>query len=127
MKSAGKIILAIAFISGLLLLYVHGQVSLLEVSYSIDERAGILAQKSEEFRHLKFEVDQLKAPRLLEEELKRHDFDLTLPKEIRVLRIPPAPYSEVPGVSGVPPSAASEGLFQIVGRLVGVAQAKTES
>ena len=128
MKDAGKIIFVIMFVSALLLLYVHEQIALFRISYRMDDRAELLTRKSEEYRQLRFEVEQLKAPRLLEEKIKERQFNLALPKEIRVVRVPIAPVvAQQPDIHLAGGNPLAEGLLQAVSRLVGVAQAKTES
>ena len=70
MKGIGKIIVGVMTISILLVLYVHEQVALLHVSYLLDSRVDKVTRLSEEYRQLKFEVEQLKAPKLVEEKMK---------------------------------------------------------
>ena len=72
----------------LLLFYVHAEISLFRISYVISEQTHELTEKNEKFRRLKFEVDQLKAPQLLESKIHEWELDLTLPKEVRVVRVP---------------------------------------
>ncbi len=124
MKSTTKILLGIVGLAFLLLLYVHEQVSLFRVSYLLDDRADTLSRLSEEYRSLKFEVDQLKAPRLLEEKIKLLSMDLTLPQEIRVVRTL-APKLEAP-VQDLSESQASSRMFNMLGKWIGIAQAKTD-
>ncbi len=128
MKGLGKIIIVIGFISGLFLLYVQGQISMLRVSYKIDLDSKKLSRRSEEYRHLKFEVDQLKSPRRLEEKIKELNLELTLPKEVRVVRVP-YQTSEEPslGAETVQLKPFSDGVLEFLGRWVKVAQAKTDS
>jgi cell division protein FtsL len=128
MKGLGKIIIVIGFISGLFLLYVQGQISMLRVSYKIDLDSKKLARRSEEYRHLKFEVDQLKSPRRLEEKIKELELELTLPKEVRVVRVP-YQASEEPSLvtESVELKPFSDGVLEFLGRWVKVAQAKTDS
>ena len=128
MKGAGKIILGISFLSTLLLLYVHEQVSLFRISYLMDSQSNSFAHKSEQYRQLKFEVDQLKAPRLLEERLKEESLDLTLPKEIRVVKVPETSPLAPALVSSVPSLPLNGNAFlNVLGQWMGVAQAKTDS
>ena len=126
MKGAGKIILVIAGISTLFLFYVHVQTALFRVSYLIDQQSDTQARLTDAYRHLKFEVEQLKAPRLLEEKMKQLSLDLTLPKEFRVVSVPvPVIPQEVVDAVAVKP--LSNGWLQFLGRWVNVAQAKTDS
>ncbi len=132
MKGAGKTLLILACFTGFFLAYVHGQVMLLRLSYSINRDSRQLAAKTEEFLKLKFQVEQLKAPRLLENKMGEFDLNLTLPKQVKVVRVAPMPVmvieerhaaAELPAA---PPSFAQR-LGNVFGRWVGVAQAKTEN
>jgi hypothetical protein len=129
MKGAGKILSGITIITVLLLFYVHEQVSLFAVSYRIQKNSALLTERGEEYRRLKFEVDQLKAPRLLEEKMRMLNLDLTLPKQVLVVRIPSTPPAEsnAPVISDISLQPFSEGLLDFLGRWVKVAQAKTDS
>jgi cell division protein FtsL len=125
MKGAGKIILATAFFSALMLVYVHEQMALFHISYELDAKSEKLSRLSEEYRKLKFEVDQLRAPRLLESKLKELSLDLALPKEVRVVKVPvaeplPAPVSMFSG------GAAQSQLFNFLGRWLNVAPAQAK-
>jgi hypothetical protein len=127
MKGLGKTLSGIAAISMLLLFYVQGQIALLRISYLMDVQAKKLAQKGEEYRHLKFEVDQLKAPRRLEAKMRELKLELTLPKEVRVVRVPVTSALETPRVEEVKLQPLSKGLLEFLERWVKVAQAKTDS
>lgn len=126
MKGAGKILVTVSLLSMLLVFYVHEQISLFSLSYCMNTESETLARKAEEYRHLKFEVDQLKAPRLLEDKMKHMRLDLALPKEVRVVRIPTVPIVESPVVKSISLQPLSDGLLDFLGRWVKVAQAKTE-
>lgn len=128
MKGSGKIVVVSAVIATLLVLYVHTQISLLRVSYQIDAKNKIRTRKTEEFRFLKYDVDQLKAPKALEEKMKSMKLDLTLPDGIQVIKVPF--YHETSlnleaNQSAVRP--LSEQVMGFFGKWIGVAQAKTES
>ena len=128
MRGQGKFLGSLATVCAFLLLYVHAQISLFRVSYAISTKSRHLSEKSEEYRNLKFEVDQLKAPRLLEQKMKDLQLDLTLPKEVKVVRVPPMQSPETPVASGsVSLSPLSDSLLDFVGRWVKVAQAKTDN
>lgn len=124
MKGTGKILFGVSFLTALMLLYVHEQVALFHISYSLDERSETLTRRSEACRKLKFEVEQLKAPRILEKRMKEMKLDLSLPKEVRVVKVPQleSPIEE-PVIETVPPT---QGLSRVFGRWIGVAQAKTD-
>lgn len=133
MKKIVKILLGVLVFSILPLLYVREQVNLFHLSYQIEAQTTKLANLSEEYRKLQYEVDQLKAPRLLEEKMKSLNLDLTLPQEIRVVRVPAAAKLQVP----VPDKDAaldplsfrplSSRVMNFLGRWVEVAQAKTDN
>lgn len=127
MKGTGKFALIFLIAAGLLIMYVHSHIALFQVSYSIATKNRALNEKSEEYRHLKYEVDQLTAPGLLEARMKDLDLQLALPKEIKVIVLPsqtllPSSLAETP----VSMNAFSEGLTGLLGHWVKVAQAKTD-
>ena len=127
MKGIGKVVLLIGGISFFFLIYVHEQIALLRVSYQMEAKNEKLSHLSEEYRQIRFEVDQLKAPRLLEEKMKQLSMDLTLPQEIRVIRTPavyPIVASPLASVSARPMTGQ---VADFLGRWVGVAQAKTDN
>lgn len=127
MKGIGKIIVFIFGLAFFFVIYVRGQVALLAISYQMDAKAEKLEQMSEEYRRLKFEVDQLKAPRLLEEKMKQLSLKLTLPQEIRVIKMPaPLVHASSQGpMPGVEPFTGRLATF--FGRWIDVAQAKTDN
>ena len=127
MNGLGKSLVLILVLGASLLLFVHGQVSLFLVSYSIDSQSKMKVEKAEKYRHLKFEVDQLKAPSILEKKIAEYELDMTLPKEIRVVRLLPSQPIELPPVEDVQLTPFSEGLLNFLGQWVNVAQATTES
>lgn len=127
MKFALKVIIWMILLSAPSVLYVHGQVALFKVSYDLNAKADELKEKSETFRRLNFEVEQLKAPRLLEEKMKRLELGLELPKDIQVIRVEPAsvlePAVPIADLSG----QAAPGRFDLLGRIIKVAQAKMDN
>ncbi len=124
MNGLGKTILSLGFAVGLLLLYVHEQVALFDVSYAMQARSEKLTRLSEEYRRLRFEVDQLKAPRLLDEKMKQLSLGLTLPQEIRVVRVA-LPEMERPLTrAAIQPMSAR--ISDFLGKWVDIAQAKTD-
>ena len=127
MKGTGKILVGVSFFTALMLVYVHEQVSLFQISYSLDERADTLTRRTETFRKLKFEVEQLKAPRLLEQRMKDMKLELGLPKEVRVVKVAQNAPEAGAGETALETSSANQGLARFVGHWMGVAQAKTDS
>ena len=123
MKGAGKIVILSTFAALMLLLYVHEQISLFHISYEMESKAERLTRLSEEYRQLRFEVEQLKAPRLLENKIKELSLNLTLPQEVRVVRMPAIEKLNAP-VSVLSDSPVPDRLFNLLGRWVDIAQAK---
>lgn len=128
MKGCGKIILGMALLTVLFVSYVHAQVALLRVSYVLDQKQHAKGEKTEQFRILKYELEQMKSPRLLESKLGQWNFDLTLPKEIRVIRMAqPAVWDMLPPApAAVEIHPLSEKISNFLERWVKVAQAKTD-
>ena len=91
MKGSGKILILIALLACPLLFYVHLQVASVLVSFDIHRSSRHVAEKQELLRRFQYKVDQLRAPRLLEEKMKRHDMGLALPDKVQVVEVPPVP------------------------------------
>lgn len=127
MKGGIKIIRWIMLISLPLLFQVHQQFLLFSTSYQINQKQHSVGQKTETMRRLKFEVDQLKAPRLLEDQLKRLNLELSLPKEINVVKLPTEVERYPLTVKAMPREDWTLQFMNWVGRWVDVAQAKVES
>ncbi|MCM8775654.1 MAG: hypothetical protein NC930_04810 [Candidatus Omnitrophica bacterium] len=127
MKDCGKVLAVLAMVSCLIFLYLYPHMSLFRVSYAIAAKSAQVARRSEEYRLLKYEVDQLRAPRLLEARMKNLQMDLCLPREVRIVRIPTIVGIEPAALNNVSIQPFHQGLFDLLGRWVKVAQAKTES
>ncbi|HTL47501.1 MAG TPA: hypothetical protein VL688_05500 [Verrucomicrobiae bacterium] len=129
MKFALKVILTVAIVTSCVVLYVHGEVAIFQVSYSLDAHARLLKERSEEYRRIKFEVEQLKAPRLLEEKMNQMNLELTLPRQVKVVRIPELPSVADAAMRNVNPQSFTQSPLDFLGRWVkvAVAQAKMES
>ncbi len=128
MKGCGKIVLRVAVMTVLVVCYVHSQIELLRVSYILDKKTHLKSEKTEKYLILKYELEQMKSPRLLESKLGEWNFDLTLPKEIKVIRMaePVAWNLQVPVASGVEGHPLVEKISNFLERWVKVAQAKTD-
>ena len=127
MKGSGKIILWVTILSSLLVLYVHAQTQLFRISYTLDFDVKERNLLEDRLRRLKFELDQMKAPRLLEEKLGRLQFDLTLPAEIRVIRLAPPALPQLKIDAGrFAEKPVSQKFTDFFERWVKVAQAKTD-
>lgn len=124
MKGLGKILLGCSILTIALLLYVHERVEMLRVSYRIYEKSSELSKKGEEFRHLKFEVSQLRSPQALEKRLEELPLPLALPKEIKVLKVSEPVGQPLPGP--LPVQSPAGNLFDFVGQWIQIAQARTD-
>lgn len=127
MRGSGKILIFIAGIACMMLFYVHLQTASVLVSFDIHKSSKALAEKQELLRRLQFKVDQLKAPRLLEEKMKKHDLGLALPNKIQVVEVPPVPELMIPEVRE--PKIArsfSSTVSNFLGRWIQTAQAKSD-
>jgi cell division protein FtsL len=127
MKGSGKILILIAILTCAMLFYVHLQVASVLVSFDIHKNARAVAEKQELLHRFQFKVDQLRAPRLLEEKMKRHDMGLTLPNKVQVVEVPPVPELVIPVASEqkVTRTFSSE-VTSFLGRWIQTAQAKTD-
>lgn len=81
----------------LLLLYVHEQVSILQVSYSIGRKEREAVRLSEDYKTAKFRVARLRSPQALGQRLNELSLDLIIPTNQEVVTIlkPVAPSVEV--------------------------------
>ena len=86
MRGTGRIILGIFGCCALVMFYVHLQVGTFLASYEIDRAASKIHSSSEQLRKLKFEVEQFKAPRLLEGQVRQYQMKLEIPQ--MVYRVP---------------------------------------
>ena len=124
MKGLGKLLVGFFVVTAVFLLYVHERVEMLRLSYRIYEKSGQASNKAEEFRRLKFEVAQLRSPQSLQKRLDELSLSLTIPKEIKVLRVPPEP-TRVPHTP-LPVGVLTQNLFHFFGQWIQVAQARTD-
>ena len=124
MRGVGKLLTGIAIITAGFLLYVHERVEMLRESYQIYKTSRQLSERAEEYRRLKFEVTQLRSPEALEKRLQEVNLSLTLPKQIKVLRVP-QPLAQ-PTVETLPLRASWGHFFDFVGQWIQVAQARTD-
>src|SRR5512137_1587064 len=127
MKGSGKILVLIAILTCAMLFYVHLQVASVLVSFDIHKSSSALAEKQEILRKFQFKVDQLRAPRLLEAKMKRHDMGLTIPNKIQVVEVPPVPQLVIPVVAEQKATRTfSSEVTNFLGRWIQTAQAKTD-
>lgn len=127
MKGSGKILVFISGFTCLVLFYVHLQIAAVLVSFDIHKTSKMCAEKQEILGRFKYKVDQLRAPRLLEEKMKKHELGLSLPNRIQVVEVPPVPEFVIP-LAQEPKVAASfsSSVSNFLGRWIQTAQAKTD-
>lgn len=119
-------------LTAVLLLYVHQQVEILRVSYRIHAKSLRLAKDTEDLRRLKFEVERMRSPNLLQKRLEHLSLPFTLPKQVEVIHIPQASTlsSEAKGLSSgrrtFLAASSSRSFFDFLGQWTQIAQARTE-
>lgn len=127
MKGSGKILILIAAVTCAMLFYVHLQVASVLVSFDIHKNSRAVAEKQELLHRFQFKVDQLRAPRLLEAKMKRHDMGLALPNRIQVVEVPPVPELLIPAAQEKKAARTfSSEVSSFLGRWIQTAQAKTD-
>lgn len=121
MGSSNKIFSFLFVITATLLLYVHGQVSVFHVSYSIQKKEKELAKLSDEFKMLKYEVSQLRSLSYLDKMTKEMNLKLVMPKEVKVISVPVERQADR---ISLPPTIVRKGFLSFI-NFVKEAQAKT--
>lgn len=106
----------------LLLLHVHAQVSIFQVSYLIQKKEKELADLSDEYRKMKFEVSKLHSLSYLDKRKKEMNLKLETPKSVRVIPIRSEPKENERTIEA--PPMVRKGFFSFV-NLIKEAQAKT--
>ena len=124
MKGLGKVISCFCLVTVVFILYVHERVEMLRLSYRIYHKSAQVSRQGEAYRQLKFEVAQMRSPESLEKRLGELPLPLTLPKEIKVLKVP---QETVPLQQREPLAVPvpTHSLFHFLGQWVQVAQART--
>jgi hypothetical protein len=127
MKGSGKILILIAALTCAMLFYVHLQVASVLVSFDIHKSSRAAAEKQELLHRFRYKVDQLRAPRLLEEKMKRHDMGLALPGKIQVVEVPMMPDLVILSEHQQKATRTfSAEVSSFLGRWIQTAQAKTD-
>jgi len=127
MKGSGKIILGVAVLTACLLVYVHEQITLFQISYTLNAKSQTLVDKRETFQRLKLEVNQLRAPDRLEAKIEELALNLALPQEIQIVRTPSMMPLASAAVQNVSVDPYTNRFFNLLGRWIDVAQAKTDA
>ena len=81
-----KSITAIMFVTVMALLYVHQQVELVKLSYSIQNKEKGLKQMADYRARLKYDIDNLETPSRLEQMLLAKNSDYAFPKKSQVFK-----------------------------------------
>lgn len=127
MKGSGKILILIAVPVCAMLFYVHLQVASVLVSFDIHKNSRAVAEKQELLHRFQFKVDQLRAPRLLEQKMKHHDMGLALPNKVQVVEVPLVPELVIPIAQEKKGARTfSSEVSSFLGRWIQTAQAKTD-
>jgi cell division protein FtsL len=128
MKGSGKVLSIIAVVTCMLLFYVHLQIASVIVSFELSKTSKTYTARQELLRRLQFNVGQLKAPRLLEEKMKKSDLSLGLPDRVQVVEVPPVPEAVLAMKQDVKSISHYSATFsKFFGRLIQTAQAKTDT
>ena len=89
----------LALFTMVLLAYVHAQVSVFRVSYSIAEKEKWLSKMSDDYRNIKFQVSKLKSLNYLDKKRREIEADLVTPKMVKAIRVPAEKQAELPAPS----------------------------
>ncbi len=106
-----------------LLLYVHTQVLIFQTSYAIQRKEKRLAELSDLYKVMKYEVTKLHSLQYLEKRKQEMKLDLVLPKEVKVV---PLPVQRELKEAVEVPSVVQRGFLSFV-NFIKEAQAKTSS
>ena len=87
MELSRKVLRNLVLSTFLLLFYVHEQVSVLQVSYSIEKKERELARLNEAYKIAKFNVLRLRSPQVLNQRMKQLSLDLTVPTDQKVIKV----------------------------------------
>lgn len=127
-KYVFKILTFLTVLTASMVFYVHGQISIFQISYDLNQSTAVLEEKEEIYRELKFEVEQLKAPRLLEEKLQSMNLNLALPDHVQIIKIPVPAQMTTPMDTMLTKGTGNLSFpFDFFGKWVKVAQAKVDA
>lgn len=127
MKGTAKFILGTSIVSTFFLLYLHIYISLFSVSYDIQRKSHEMTRNHEYFRQLNYEINQLKSPSRLAQQMEKHSFELELPSEVYILQVPESRTIVAPRIDSSAINPLSHGVMEFLGQWVKIAQAKTDS
>ncbi len=123
MRSPRKVFSGLFVITIALVLHVHTQISIFQVSYSIQRKEKQLSALSDEFKIRNFEVSKLHSLNYLDKRKKELNLNLVMPKTIQVVSVPAE--KEMSRVIDAPP-LVQKSVFSFV-NFIKEAQAKTAS
>ena len=121
LKQPKKIFSGLALLTFVLLFHVHMQVSIFQVSYSIQKKSKLLSELTDEYRLEKYEISKLYSLSYLDKRKKELNLNLVVPKEVKVVY---APVERVTEQMIDAPPMIRRGLFSFA-NLIKEAQAKT--
>lgn len=94
-------IFPIVFFTAISLMYVHQQVELVKLSYSIEKREKVLNELLDRRDQLSYNIQNLEAPSRLESVLLARKIDITFPKKGNVMKISRPYVINSNGLSGI--------------------------
>jgi len=106
MKGSIRTLMVIFSVTAAMLFYVHWQVMSYVVSYRIHDYSREIGRQQDEVRRMSYNLEMLKAPKILDQKMKQHSLDMVPPDQIRTLTLP----QSAPSFRG----AAGEGVFRSV-------------
>ena len=85
-KSVQKVVVPVVAITGLFVAYVYQQVSILEMSYRLNDKEELVSKLSDEYRSLKYQVASLQSPNHLESRLAKNHVQMVAPHNIVIVK-----------------------------------------
>ena len=123
LENTKKIFSIMALVTLVLLLHVHMQISIFQVSYLIQKKSKLLSDLTDQYRFEKYGISKLYSPSYLDRRKKEMNLKLVVPKEVKVVYVPA---DKVADHVLEPPPVIQRGLFSFA-NLIKEAQAKTSS
>ena len=118
--SSRRAFFLLSVLTCVLLFYVHARVSVLQVSYAIQEKEKRLSKLSDEFRNCKFQVSKLRSLNYLDKRRREIDSSLVVPETVKAIRVPIEKQTQA---TVEPPPAVKHGAGLFLG-IMKEAQAK---
>lgn len=105
-----KTIISVSCVTALALLYVHQQVELVKLSYTIEQREKTLKSMLDHNESLGYNIDNLEAPSRLEQVLIAKKIDVSFPKRSHVVKVARLS-APIKGISASPPPQKGLGIW----------------